>query len=123
MANIYYYYSTNRGSGILRAVLTSEEGKSLLNAISAQYLGNAFPVGCQEPGPDFAILRIFEDEKNQNWQTGFYRFDVNIMRIEEAVVCLQEVPPPANLLTSKESKVPSHLKSSGLQLYPGTLPH
>lgn len=40
----------------------------------------------QDPGTDFAILRLFEGERSEEWRAGFYRFDDGIMRIEEAVL-------------------------------------
>jgi hypothetical protein len=84
MANIYYSHSANR-QGTLRAVLSSDEGKFLLNGHSAQYTGPQFPTMGQNMGVDFAVLRVFEGEMSQQWRAGFYRFDEEIIRIEEAV--------------------------------------
>jgi hypothetical protein len=85
MANIYYCHSENRGSGVLRAVLSSDEARSLLKGHSVQYAGQQFPAIGPEPGVDSAILRLFEGEMNEDWRVGFYRFDDGIMQIEEAV--------------------------------------
>jgi len=85
MANVYYYSSASRGASVLRAVLSSEEGKALLTGLPAQYAGAEFPARCQETDTDFALLRIFEGEQSQEWRTGFYRFYADLMRIEEVV--------------------------------------
>jgi hypothetical protein len=83
MANIYYSGSLNR-LGTLRAVLSSEEGRRLLKAHSAHYVGQQFPTD-PKPGVDFAVLRVFDAEVNPEWRAGFYLFEDNIVRIEEAV--------------------------------------
>jgi hypothetical protein len=83
VANIYYSYSDNR-RGILRAVLSSQEARSLLNAHSAKYAGHQFPTS-YNPEVNFAVLRIFEGEGNEEWSVGFYLLHDDIMRIEEAV--------------------------------------
>lgn len=83
MANIYYSSSLNR-HGTLRAVLSSEEGRRFLKAHTAQYFGRQFPTS-PSPGVDFAVLRLFEGEMNEEWRAGFYLFEDNILRIEEAV--------------------------------------
>jgi hypothetical protein len=85
MANIYYCQPINRGCGILRAVLSSEEGKSLLKRHSFHYTGKQFPTKAQDRVADFAILRIFDEELDEEWRAGFYCLDADIMRIEEAV--------------------------------------
>jgi hypothetical protein len=35
--------------------------------------------------PDFAVMRILEEERDDKWQVGFYSFDGDIMQIEEGV--------------------------------------
>jgi hypothetical protein len=84
MANVYYSHSTNR-QGILRAILSSEEGRFLLNEYSAQYVGQQFPTAGRDPGVGFAVLRIFEGEVSAELRVGFYLFDDDVIRIEEAV--------------------------------------
>lgn len=84
MANIYYSHPSNR-RGVLRAVLSTEEGKSLLKGHSAQYAGRDFPTMVREPDGDFAILRLFEGEVTEQWRPGFYWFHEDILRIEEVV--------------------------------------
>ena len=92
MPNIYYCQPINRGSGILRAVLSCEEGRRLLKQNSVHYAGQEFPMTALERAADFAVLRIFEEELDEKWRAGFYRFEGDIMRIEEAVrACTSEL--------------------------------
>ncbi len=85
MSNIYYCQGSNRGAGILRAVLSTEEGKCLLKKRTAQYAGQQFPTAAQNQVVDFAVLRIFNEELGDKWQSGFYRFDADIAKIEESI--------------------------------------
>lgn len=88
MPNIYYCQSINRGSGILRAVLSWEEGTKLLKLQPVQYAGPQFPTTTPGQKVDFAVISILEAEPNEEWHPGFYRFDANLVQIEEAVqVC------------------------------------
>jgi hypothetical protein len=85
MSNIYYCQPINRGCGIVRAVLSSEDGRSLLKRHSFHYTGKQFPTTAQDRVADFAVLRIFDEELDEEWRAGFYCLDADIMRIEEAV--------------------------------------
>jgi len=85
MPNIYYCQSGKRGWGMLRAVLSLEEGKSLLKLHAPQYVGQEFPTSAPDPAADFAILRIFDEEPNQEWRAGFYRFDADLTRFEASL--------------------------------------
>jgi hypothetical protein len=41
---------------------------------------------------EFAELRIFEGELSEQWRAGFYRFDDDIMKMEQAVqACTAEL--------------------------------
>ncbi len=84
MANIYYSYSDNR-TGVLRAILSSEEGRWLLKAHSAKYAGHQFPSTDHNSGGSFAVVRIFEGEGSEEWRVGFYLLHDDMMGIEEAV--------------------------------------
>ena len=95
MANIYYSNALHR-HGSLRAVLSSEEGRRLLKEHSAHYLGKQFPAS-PSPGVDFAVLRVFEGEMNAEWRAGFYLFEDNTLRIEEAVHSCNANPPVAGV--------------------------
>ena len=85
MPNIYYSSLTNNGLGILRAVLSCEESRNLLKLCSFRYAGLQFPTMAKGRTPDFAVIRIFEEERDDKWQVGFYSFDGDIMQIEEGV--------------------------------------
>ncbi len=85
MPNLYYCQSTNRSLGILRAVLTWDQGRSLLSQHAVHYAGQQFPTTARDRAADFAVLRIFDEELDEEWRAGFYRFDADIMQIEEAV--------------------------------------
>jgi hypothetical protein len=95
MANLYFCQS-GRCLGILRAVLSSEECTALLSHDSAHYIGQQFPLTNQDPA-DFALLRIFDEEADDDWRAGFYLLDADIMRVEEALRC-SAAKPSAKLL-------------------------
>jgi hypothetical protein len=102
MPNIYYSNGlANSGLGILRAVLSWEESRNLLKLCSVQYAGLQFPAIAQARAPDFAVLRILDEERNDKWQVGFYSFDGDILEIEECVqTCFRaRIPPPGRKLT------------------------
>ncbi len=84
VANIYYSYSDNR-LGVLRAILSSEEGRRLLKAHSAKYAGHQFPSTDHNSKRSFAVVRMLEGEGSKEWRVGFYFLHDDIMRIEEAV--------------------------------------
>lgn len=89
----------------MRAVLSADEARCLLNGHSANDVGQEFPTKGQEPGVEFALLRILEGEMNEKWRTGFYRFD-DLTRMEEAVqACTAELAGVAG----KESGEPGPL--------------
>jgi len=93
MPNLYFCQRISRGLGILRAVLSSEEGRNFLNHTSAHYVGQQFPTMNQGLAADFAVLRIFEEEADEEWRAGFYCFDADIMRIEkELEACTTKLP-------------------------------
>jgi hypothetical protein len=97
MANLYYCHPINRGSGILRAVLTPEEARGLLSEHRAQYAGQQFPSAKADQTIDFAVLRLSEEDLGQMWEAGFYVFGDDITKIEQAVqACtakLSQMPP------------------------------
>jgi hypothetical protein len=85
MANLYFCQSINRSLGILRAVLSWEDSQKLLGQHLAEYMGQHFPTSNPGRASDFAVLRIFDEESNDKWRSGFYSFDADIMQIEEAL--------------------------------------
>ena len=68
----------------MRAVLSWEESQKLLGQHVAEHTGH-FPTPNPGRASDFAVLRIFEEESNEKWRSGFYSFDADIMKIEEAL--------------------------------------
>jgi hypothetical protein len=70
---------------MLRAVLSGEEATGLLHNHSSHYVGEQFPTRKKGRSTNFALLRIFDAEANQDRRSGFYRFDADIMGIEEAL--------------------------------------
>lgn len=83
MPNLYFCESIKQS--MLRAVLSREEAMSLLGHHSANYVGQGFPTKEKGRATNFALLRVFDAEANKNWRPGFYRFDADIMRIDEAL--------------------------------------
>jgi hypothetical protein len=67
---------------MLRAVLSWEEAKTLMNLQAARYIGPQFP---KDHKADFAVLWIVEDEGREGRQAGFYRFDADVEQIEAAI--------------------------------------
>jgi|SRR5579859_2626438 len=85
MPNLYFCQSINRNLGILRAALLWEDAKRLLDQHLAHYVGQKFPTLNPDSASDFAVLRIFDEESNDEWRAGFYRFDADIMQIDETL--------------------------------------
>ena len=69
----------------MRAVLSLEESQKLLRQHAAAYVGQHFPKSNPDRTSDFAVLRIFDEETNDNWRPGFYSFDADVTQIEEAL--------------------------------------
>jgi hypothetical protein len=45
--------------------------------------GPVLPNDGQGQHPRFCVIRIFDEERDDKWQVGFYSFDGEIMQIEE----------------------------------------
>ncbi|HET8922779.1 MAG TPA: hypothetical protein VFN26_07245 [Candidatus Acidoferrum sp.] len=74
---------------------------SLLDHHSTDYVGQKFPTKKKGRATNFALLRISGAEASKNWRPGFYRFDADIMRIDEALqACAQDVS--RNICDQKE---------------------
>ena len=81
--NIYYCNGlANNDLGILRAVLSWEECRSLLKLFSVQYAGLQFPTMTQQD-QGFAVLNLLKGELDDTWRVGFYSFDADLLQIEE----------------------------------------
>lgn len=85
MSNIYCCQPSKHGWGMLRAVLSLEEGKRLLELHASRYVGQEFPISILDSAADFAVLRIFDEEPNEGRRVGFHRFDAELGRIEDTV--------------------------------------
>ena len=81
MPNLYFI-QCGSNSGILRAVLSREEGSALLRRHAADYAGREFPEAAES---NCALLRIFDEEADKAWRAGFYRFAADVMQIEQAL--------------------------------------
>jgi hypothetical protein len=93
MPTIYFCHAINKGPGMLRAVLSSEETASLLKLRSAHYVGLLFPTATENRKADFGVLRVSEVEGHGEWRVGFYCFDTDIMALEEAIqTCTAKLP-------------------------------
>ena len=90
MPNIYFYQPTASNLGILRAVLSWEECKRVLEHHSATYVGDRFPIGPTpgDEGQDYCIFAVRADEETKAWRSGYYRFEGDIMQINEVLLCL-----------------------------------
>ena len=77
-----YFIQSGSNSGMLRAVLSREEGSTLLTGHAADYVGREFPKAVES---NCAVLRIFDEEADKRWQAGFYRFASDVMQIELAL--------------------------------------
>lgn len=77
-----YFIQSGSNSGMLRAVLSREEGSTLLTRHAADYVGREFPKAAES---NCAVLRIFDEEADKRWQAGFYRFASEVMQIEQAL--------------------------------------
>lgn len=94
MPNIYYCHSISQRSGMLRAVLSDEETRSLLKLQSAHYVGLQFPTMTPDQKVDFVVLRIFAGELAEEWQAGFYCFEGDLVGIEESIqTCTAKLTP------------------------------
>lgn len=93
MPNIYFCHAINKGPGMLRAVLSSEEAANLMKLRSAHYVGLHFPTMSENNRADFGVLCVTEAESHEEWQVGFYHFDTDIMALEEAIqACTAKLP-------------------------------
>lgn len=85
MPNLYYCHSKHRGPGILCAVLSSEEGRGLLKEHASHCVEQQFPAIGQNMEAGLVVPRLFEEERNEEWNAAFYRFDNGINQVEAAM--------------------------------------
>jgi hypothetical protein len=87
MPNLYFCQPHAKNQGMLRAVLSLNECKRLVNGHSATYLGEQFPQFSENnpSAADFALLRVAEGETNPDWRPGFYKLESDLNDINEAL--------------------------------------
>jgi hypothetical protein len=66
----------------------------------------AIPNDGQWQDPDFAVIRIFDEDRDDKWQVGFYSFDGDIMQIEEGGTNLHQVPETLPLVENLNRQPP-----------------
>lgn len=68
--------------------------QNLLKPCSLQDAGLQLLTMAQGRASDFAVLRILDEERADKWHVDFYRFDGNILQIEECVqTCIRSRNP------------------------------
>ena len=90
MPNLYFCKPHAQNQGMLRAVLSREDCKYLVNSNVATYLGSEFPKMADQSGlnVDFAVLSFDDSEADAEWQPGFYRFDADLMELNAVLLRL-----------------------------------
>jgi hypothetical protein len=86
MPNLYFCQPHAQNQGMLRAVLTLEDCKHL-PPHSVTYVGEHFPSLADKPTKtaDFAVLSVAASEADQEWRSGFYRFDADLMELNSVL--------------------------------------
>lgn len=87
MPNLYFCESEDQSRGMLRAVLSWEDCNRVVQYGSAIHLGDEFPSGpingsCRST---VAILYVRPEEASEEWGAGFYRIDLDVTEIAEAL--------------------------------------
>ena len=72
---------------MLRAVLSMDECNRVLAPKSVTYVGDQFPTLAGDPvcSHDFAVLSVAANETNPNWRPGYYRSDLDLTELNEAL--------------------------------------
>jgi hypothetical protein len=65
---------------MLRAVLSREDCKHVMQTNSATYVGEQFPAPGAETR-DFAVLMVGAEEADAHWRSGFYRLNTDLMEL------------------------------------------
>jgi len=92
MPNLYFCQPGHRNTGMLRAVLTSEECSGIFAPDQGIFLGAHFPNSLCADGvqKDFSIVGITAAEATHEWRFGFYRFDADLMELNKRVLGLSK---------------------------------
>jgi hypothetical protein len=88
MPNLYFCQPHAQNQGMLRAVISVDDCSYLVKPNSAIYLGEEFPKVCDANGKsaDFAVLGVSAEEANGEWRRGYYRFDADLMELNEQLL-------------------------------------
>jgi hypothetical protein len=88
MPNLYFCQPGHRNTGMLRAVLTTNECDRIFRPDEGTYLGDQFPVSICANGveKDFSVVGISSGEDTRVWRLGFYRFDVDLADLNKRVL-------------------------------------
>jgi hypothetical protein len=87
MPNLYFCQPHAKNQGMLRAVLSMEECDRIIAPKSVTYVGEHFPspVNNASDSRDFAVLRVAPSETNRSWRPGYYRSDLDLADVNEAL--------------------------------------
>jgi hypothetical protein len=87
MPNLYFCQPHARNQGMLRAVLSLEECDRVLAPKSITYVGDQFPAPANDSSGsrDFAVLSVAPSETNPSWRPGYYRSDLDLAVLNEAL--------------------------------------
>lgn len=90
MPNLYFCQPGHKNTGMLRAVLTSEECDRIFSPAEGTFLGDRFPeILCGDGiGKDFSVVAIAMGEVSNEWHPGFYRFDADLEELNKRVLRL-----------------------------------
>jgi hypothetical protein len=77
MPNLYFCQPHAQNQGMLRAVISLADCRTLVRPDSATYVGDDFPKVVDQNGHkgDFAVLGFSADEANAEWRRGYYRIE------------------------------------------------
>jgi len=75
---------------MLRAVLSVNECERVVGQHSVTYVGENFPAVAdgQAVADDFAVISFHPNETTSQWRPGYYRFDSDLAKINEALMQL-----------------------------------
>jgi hypothetical protein len=90
MPNIYFCQPNTKNQGMLRAVLSVNEFEKVASRHNVTYVGENFPTvaGEQAQTDDFAVISFRPNETTPQWRSGYYRFDSDLAKINEALMQL-----------------------------------
>jgi hypothetical protein len=94
MPNLYFCQPNSHSQGVLRAVMSWEECRRVLNLKLAVYVGERFPSlsNGSAGAKSFAVLGVLQGEADGGRRAGYYRLDVDLAEINEALRALEKQP-------------------------------